>query len=236
MKTITTCTALLAAILAVGCGKKKDENKASEPAKTETPAPKAEAPAKAAGPDFSAWDGPGKLKAWEGSWLAKENGTIQAWTVTGTKVQTWDGEKENSYELVMEAPCRVSFKGDGGMMFPRDFTVVDGGIQYRGGGAGYRNGDKAIFCDASGSIFTLDDKGCTVWKDHFGKWESSPGDCKLEKNADGADVFTHGDPNGGQMEIRGDAILSHSSFETEKVDGDFAAAKAARDAKAKADK
>jgi len=47
-----------------------------------------------------------------------------------------------------------------------------------------------------------------------------------------ADVFTHGDPNGCQMEIRGDAILSHSSFETEKVDGDFAAAKAARDAKA----
>ncbi len=90
MRTKTIGVAVLAAALAVGCGKKGDDQKAGgdEAAKTgePAPAPKQEEPAAKAGPDFSAWKGDEKLKAWEGSWLAKENGTVQAWTVTGTKV------------------------------------------------------------------------------------------------------------------------------------------------------
>ncbi len=217
---------LLTIVLISACGKSEDKGgKSSSPDKEKAGA------TKTAGPDFSAWDTAGKAKAWQGSWLAKENGNIVAWTITGDKVQTWDGSEEASFALVVEAPCHALFKTDTGMMFPRNFSVVDGKLHY--GAGGYRKGPEAIFCDDSGDIYVLDAASkCALWKEDFGKWSKGAGDCSIKKNEEGGEVFAHGDPNGGEFVISGDAIVPKASFPTEAVAGDFAAAKAARDAKA----
>lgn len=224
------------AILAIACGKKDDKgsDKGGDKGTAAGTGDKADnkAPPPAEAPDFSMWKGDEKMKAWEGSWLVKDNGTIQAWTVAGTKVTTWDGDKEESFTLEMVAPCRAQFKNDKGMMFPRNFTVVDGQLRYRSWGAGYREGDKAIYCDASRRIYVLDGDKCVTWEDKFGKWEKADAECGIKKNDDGAEVFHHGDPNAGEFPIEGGAIVPESKFETEKVEGDHEAAKKARDARA----
>lgn len=217
---------LLSLLCVAACGKSEDKAE-----KTTGPDTAKAEPAKAAGPDFSAWDTAGKAKAWQGSWLAKENGKIVAWTIAGDKVQTWNGTDEEAFTLVVESPCHAVFKTDTGMMFPRNFSVVDGKLRY--GAGGFRKGPEAIFCDDSGDVYVLDAASkCSLWKEDFGKWSSGSGDCSIKTNAEGAEVFAHGDPNGGEFEISGDAIVPKASFPTEAVDGDFAAAKAARDAKA----
>lgn len=234
MKPLPLLSTILVSLLAVAaCGKSKDDAAPADktPSDDSTGADKTAAPAKAAGPDFSSWDQAGKANAWQGSWLAKENGTIQAWTIAGDKVQTWDGTEEKSFTLVVDAPCHAGFKNDKGMVFPRNFTSVDGKLRF--GAAGYRRGAEAIFCDDSGDIYVLDAASkCSLWKEKFGDWEQTDGVCEIKKNADDVEVFSHGDPNSGEFVIEGDSILPRSSFPTEPVEGDFAAAKAARDAKA----
>lgn len=217
---------LVSLVLVVGCGKSEDKgDNTAKSGESKAGATKSE------GPDFSAWDTEGKAKAWQGSWLAKENGKIVAWTISGDKVQTWNGSEEETFALVVEAPCHAVFKTETGMMFPRNFSVVDGKLRY--GAGGYRKGAEAIFCDDSGDIYVLDSAStCSLWKEDFGKWSKGAGECSIKKNEEGAEVFAHGDPNGGEFLISGDAIVPKASFPTEPVAGDFAAAKAARDAKA----
>lgn len=240
MKAITSVltTITLGSLLATaGCGKKKEEpapagDKAggASMAGGERMAGGEKKPA--AGPDFAAWDTAGKKKAWTGSWVAKDNGSWQAWTVGADgKVQVRDGEKDETYNLEVEIPCYAYFANEKGMKFPHPFTVkADGKIHTSGSGGGYRKGSEAIFCDGSGSIFVLAADGkCTTYKDDFGKWVASPGECSLAKSADGKDVFKHGDPNGGEFAIDGDAIIAGSN-PTESA-ADHEAAKAAALAK-----
>ena len=220
---------LLSLTAAASCSK-KDKDGGDKPAGGTSGA----GAAPSGGPDFAAWDPAGKQKAWQGSWLVKDNGTVQAWTITGDQVQTWDGKEDKTYTLTFTAPCRAQF-GSGGMMQPREFGVVDGALQYRSGGAGIRKGKEALWCDMSGDFYTVDAAGaCTFWEaDDFGKQlTKKPGVCGFKPGANGAEVFFHEGTNAGEFELRGDAILSDASFETEKVAGDHAAAKAARDAKA----
>lgn len=219
--------------LMIGCGKKSEKEGGGEPpAKDEGAGTKVVEQGKGgAAPDFSKWDATGKAKAWQGSWLAKENGVVQAWTVTGDKVQTWDGTEEGSFTLVVESPCRAGFKNEQGMTYPRPFAAVGGKLRY--GAGGYKNGPEAIFCDDSGATYVVDAAGaCTLWDEKFGKWEKLNGECGFRTNAEGAEVFFHGDPNSGEWAIEGDAIVPRGSFPTEPVEGDFAAARAARDLKA----
>jgi hypothetical protein len=228
MKTTSILLVVLAATLGA-CGKKSESSKPE--AKTEGKA--GAKPAAKAGPDFAAWDMDGKTKAWQGAWLVKENGTIQAWVVTGDKVQTWDGKEEKTYTLKVVAPCRAFFATDSGMQYPREFGVTNGKVRFRAMGAGVRKGAEAFFCDGSGEWFVLDAAGkCTMWKDDFGKMTSAPAECGFKKDAAGAEVFFHKGTNEGEFAIEGDAILASTSFDTEAIAGDFAAAKAARDAKA----
>lgn len=213
---------LLLVVTAAGC-KSKDDKAKAEPGAGKTE-----------GPDFAAWDPATKQKAWQGSWLVLENGTVQAWTVTGDQVQTWDGKEDKTYTLTFDAPCRAHF-GKDGMKMPREFSVVDGKLHFRGSGAGYRKGKEALLCDPAGDLYTLAADGtCLLWKsDDFGKkLTKSAGVCGFKQGAKGAEVFFHEGTNGGEFEIRGDAILANTSFETEKIEGDHTTAKAARDAKA----
>jgi hypothetical protein len=223
MRSITSILSLLLITAVAGCSKKSStEGKASED-KGATDRP-----------DFAAWDPTAKQKAWQGSWLVLENGTVQAWSVTGDQVQTWDGKEDKTYTLTFDAPCRAHF-GHNGMKMPREFSVVDGKLQFRASGAGYRKGKEALWCDPAGDFYTLGADGtCQSWKaDDFGKkLTKSAGVCGFKQGTKGTEVFFHEGTNGGEFEVRGDAILANTSFETEKVEGDHAAAKAARDAKA----
>ena len=237
MKPLSILFRVVVPVLAISaCGKSKDDA-TDKPATGETTSGKTtteKGPAeakKAAAPDFSSWDQEGRAKAWQGSWLAKENGTIQAWTIAGDKVQSWDGKEEKEFTLVVDAPCHAGFKNEKNMVFPRNFTSLDGALRF--GAAGYRRGAEALFCDDSGDIYMLDAASkCTLWKEKFGDWTATDGECSIKKNAEGVEVFAHGDPNGGEFVIEGESILPKASFPTEAVEGDFAAAKAARDAKA----
>jgi hypothetical protein len=226
----TTSLLLVVLIATLGACSKSESKPETKP---ETAKPEPAKPAAKAGPDFAAWDMEGKAKAWQGAWLVKENGTIQAWVVTGDKVQTWDGKEEKTYTLKVVAPCRAFFATESGMQYPREFGVTNGKVRFRSMGAGVRKGAEAFFCDGSGEWFVLDAAGkCTMWKDDFGKMTSAAAECGLKKDAAGAEVFFHKGTNEGEFAIEGDAILSSTSFDTEAVVGDFAAAKAAREAKA----
>jgi hypothetical protein len=229
----TLIVSALPLTLALGACKKKEEPAAApkpEPAAAApSPAP-APAPAKLA-PDFSAWDPAAKAKAWVGSWVVKDNGTFQAWTVAADgKVDVREGDKDSTYKLEVELPCTAYFATDSGMKFPHPFTVLaDGTLRSNGGGGGYRKGNEAIFCDGSGTIFVLGaDGACTAWKKDF-EWKKEPGECSLAKNGEGKDVFKHGEPNAGEFLVEGDAILGGSS-PTEKA-ADHEAAKTAAAAK-----
>ncbi len=231
MKPLAILVTVVVPVLAVSaCGKSNDEATPAATSSGDEARAAAEAPKKLA-PDFSSWDLEGRAKAWQGSWLAKENGTIQAWTVTGEKVQTWDGSEEKVFTLVVDFPCHAGFKNEKNMVFPRNFTSVDGALRF--GAAGYRRGPEVLFCDDSGDVYMLDAASkCTLWKEKFGDWTATDGECSIKKNTDGGEVFSHGDPNGGEFFIEGDAVLPRSSFPTEAIEGDFAAAKVARDARA----
>jgi hypothetical protein len=114
---------MLALVVALcGCDKSSPSSSSSGGGKQSSK------PAAKPGPDFSAWDLEGKKKAWQGSWVLKDNGSFQAWTITGAKVQVWDGAEDKTYELQIQAPCRAYF-ADGNMRFPHefeDFKKTDG--------------------------------------------------------------------------------------------------------------
>jgi hypothetical protein len=209
--------------LLAGC-KKKEEGAPKESTKGGGETTKEAKPA--GGPDFSKWDVAGKKKAWTGSWVAKDNGSWQAWTVGADgKVQVQEGEEAKSFTLEVEAPCYAYFANDKGMKFPHPFTVLpDGKIKTSGDGGGYRKGADAIYCDGSGKIFEIAGGKCTLWEDDFGKWKSAAGDCSLA-----GDVFKHADPNGGEFKLEGDSIVAGSN-PTESV-ADHEAAKTAAAAK-----
>lgn len=226
-------TTTLAALLATGACSKTETKTSGGGGTSSTSASGPTSPTNpAGGPDFAAWDQAGKAKAWQGSWLVKDNGTIQAWTITGDKVQTWDGTAEKTYTLKVTSPCAAQLVTESGMGMLYNFASVDGKLQKRES-AGYRKGAEALFCDGGGDVYMDDAAGkCTRWEGDFGKFKrTDDGVCGFRAGAKG-EVFFHAGPNAGEFEVRGDAILASSSFETETVAGDFAAAKAARDAKA----
>lgn len=230
MKHVLTRSLLLMVMtvaVAVGACSKKD---APSPDKEKGEGAKAAPPKDA--PDLAPWDMEGKKKAWSGSWVVLENGVVQAWTITGDQVKTWDGKEEKTFTLKVVSPCRAYFATSDGMQYPREFSVVEGKLRFRASGAGYRRGKEALFCDMSGELFLLDGSGkCSLWKTKFGKWERSDAQCGFKKSEAGAEVFFHDGTNEGEFALMGDAILSRTSFETLPA-ADHAAAKTLRDEKA----
>lgn len=228
--TFALTTLPLALSLSLGACSKKEKDGAPAPATDKSATASADKKGGPA-PDFSAWDLAGKTKAWTGSWVVKDNGSFQAWTVAADgKIDVREGDKDSVFKLAVEAPCYAYFATDKGMKYPHPFTVMpDGKVRSNGGGGGYRKGTEAIFCDGSGTIYVLGADGkCTTWKNEF-EWKQGTGECSLAKNAEGKDVFKHGDPNGGEFMIEGDAILGGTS-PTESA-ADHEAAKTAAAAK-----
>jgi hypothetical protein len=217
------CSLLALALAAsvVACDK-KSSSPAGDDDDNKPKTDKKEKPA----PDFASWDLEAKKKAWQGSWVVKDNGTYQAWTITDAKVQVWDGSSDKTYQLQIQAPCRAYFLAEGGIKFPHEFAVVKGKLKSRPGGAGVRKGAQAMFCDPSGDVYTVDEsEQCTLWKSEYGEFKKTDGQCGLKKDDKGNESFTHKGTNEGVFPIEGDAILSEVSSDTESA-SDHADAKA----------
>lgn len=235
LSSILTTATLGTLLAASGCSKQEDASGTAASAGSAQDVKQVGSAAPAAAPDFAAWDVAGKRAAWTGSWIAKENGSWQAWTVAADgKIAVQNGEQAEAFTLEVAAPCVAYFASTQGAKYPRPFTVTaDGKLRASASGGGYRKGSAAIFCDPSGTIFTLAADGtCTAWKDDFGKWVAGAGECSLAKSADGKDVFKHGEPNGGEFTIEGDAIVAGTN--PSEPAADHEAAKTAAVAKAAA--
>ena len=232
-------------LLASACDKSKSD-KSSEPAgAAATPAGKGTsgAPAKGGGGSgpFAGWDLEARKAAFQGAHLTPSDGMghWQAWDVKGDKVTIWDGTAEKSLELTVDNPCevRVTEKSADGSSSSTmlAYTVRNGSLVMGMGGAGARNGATAIAC-LSDVVVTLDATGaCTEWKqDMFDrkKWASSPGTCSLAKVGDKEIFKATVEGRERELQVDGDALLSEqlAGTHSEKL-ADFAAAKAARDAK-----
>jgi transcription elongation factor len=243
MNKLAVILSLLAASSLVACKKKEGDTTASGSSgsgatkPTDNSAPDKPAPS---GP-FGAWDMDGRKAAFQGAHVAPGGGlgSWEAWNVEGDKVTIWDGTKESVAELSLTSPCEATMmvkSADGSSSGTTSHYTIEGGKIVSGlGDAGSRNGATAVAC-VSNKVVTLDASGaCLEWEqDMFEKtkYKSGPGKCGFAKNGD-TEVFK-ATVNGSEaeLEIHGDAMYSHqiATTHSEKAT-DWAAAKAARDAK-----
>jgi hypothetical protein len=234
---------LVASSALAGC-KKKDGDSAPKPSEGgSAPAtgadPGAGKPA-GTGP-FADWDMAPRQAAFQGAHVAPGDalGAWQAVKVEGTKVTMWDGTKESTAELELRSPCEAAYtvKGADGSSSSTvaHYTIENGKLVTGLGDAGARKGPAAIAC-VSNKVVTLDAAGaCLEWTaDDFDstKYKSGPGKCAFAKDGD-KDVFK-ATVNGTEstLEVHGDALYTAQIASTHSEDvADWAAAKAARDAK-----
>jgi hypothetical protein len=185
---------------------------------------------------FAAWDLPARAQAWQGAWVSEQSlGFAEAFMIAGTTATSWDGKVEKKLGFALESPCSARFSessGGGTSSTTTHFTLVGGKLVEGLGDAGSRKGKTAIAC-VSDQILTLDEAGaCTAWEMHFERWESTPATCALVQK-DGKDAFTAKVHDADYSLIAdGDALLSDQlAHKSSAAFTDFAAAKAARDAK-----
>jgi hypothetical protein len=185
---------------------------------------------------FTAWDLPARAKAWQGARLTQPSiGFKIAIDVAGKTITTWDGKTEKALELEMESPCSMKIvenMAGGQSSTTTHYTMRSGKLLQGLGDAGSRNGKTAVAC-ISNAIFTVDDTGaCTQWTANFGKFERAKSTCGFAQKA-GKEVFT-ASVNGMDVAliVDGDAMFSEQLGNANAQSfADFAAAKAARDAK-----
>lgn len=231
--------ALVLIPLAAACS--KDDKPADPPAaKSGDPAAKAPPPAPEEAGPFAAWDMEARRAAFQGAHVTPGGslGAWEAWNVEGDKVTIWDGSAEKQLDFALLSPCEVKTTehvGGGSSSTTSHYTLVEGAIVKGLGDAGSRRGPEAIAC-ISNTIFTVDAKGtCTELEASMfddGTYEAKPATCGFRKDGEREVFFA--DVRGREtiLEVHGDALLSTQLAQThsEKV-ADFAAAKAARDAR-----
>lgn len=243
MSRTLTLSIVVASLSLAAC--KKDEKAgggdkpAGKPAETDK---KAAEPPKPTGP-FAAWDLDARTKAWQGAHVAplQSLGSWSAIEVKGDKVVVWDGKEEKTLDFAVLSPCEARFMEslpDGSRSgWTSHYTIKDGKIVAGMGDAGSRKGKEAIAC-VSNTIVVMDASGtCTEWKASMfddGKYEQAPATCRwLEE--DGKEMFgvTIRDWE-TKLLVDGDALMTEQLAQTHSEPvADLAAAKAARDERAK---
>jgi hypothetical protein len=223
----------------VGCGKKKgDSTKATGSGAAAAKPTAVEAPKAADGPAFIAqWDMAKRKAAWQGAWAGDgfSLGDTAAWEIKGDDVTFVHKKGEEKYKLSVDSPCTAGFSqkdGNGGSGgWESVYTLDKDGQLITGlGDAGSRKGDQAVVC-GMGEVWVWDGKACTDWANHFGHWESKPGECGFKKDDKGADVFFYKDMSGYETKlvVDGDVIWSEQlSHAHATKHPDLAAAKAAQ--------
>ncbi|MBA2544974.1 MAG: hypothetical protein H0V17_35350 [Deltaproteobacteria bacterium] len=198
----------LAVGLLVGCGGKKDEPAGGD--KTSSGKPVEDKPVVPSGPFAEFGRNDDILMKFQGAWVLETGslGHYEAWEIKGNKVTSWDGKKEQTRELQIDAPCaaQVVEKSNGGSSSNHMTFVFEGDKLHTGmGDAGIKKGDKILAC-GSGKIFVWDGKACVAHANMFGRWENEATECKLEGTK-----FTAKRPGMGNMssefQIAGDLLL-----------------------------
>jgi hypothetical protein len=246
MSSRTLLITLVVPLSLAACSKSKDTEPAKDNATGKVASgDDATAPAKDPAPSgpWAQWDMPARHAAFQGAHVGPGGsiGTWEAWQVEGTKVRVYDGTSETTAELALYSPCEATFtvKGADGSTSGtiHHYTLENGKLVTGLGDAGSKRGNTAIAC-ISNTVFTLDASGaCLEWEqDMFKKttYKSSPATCSFGKEGD-KEVFkatVHGHET--TLPIHGDAMYSDqiASAHNEPA-ADFAAAKAALDAKKK---
>ncbi len=235
-----TRIALLALVLSItACSKKKESAPADDP--TSAKKPTDDKAAAGGGGSWAAWDMAARKAAFQGAHVTPGEalGAWDAWNITGDKVTVWNGTAEKTLDLTLMSPCeaKITEKGADGSSSSTvsHYTLQDGKLVTGLGDAGSRKGAEAVAC-ISNKVFTVDAKGvCTEWSGSMfddGKYEQKPGTCGFKKDGDKEVFAATADGHETTLGVYGDALLSEQLANThsEKV-ADFAAAKAARDAK-----
>jgi hypothetical protein len=225
----------------VACGKKKDDAgaksgsaAAAKPTAVEAPATKDKMPAFAA-----QWDMDKRTAAWQGAWAGDGFGLgdTAAWEIKGDQIEFFNKKGEQHLTLEVTSPCTASFESHSDSNTPGEsgwesvYTIDKDGQLITGlGDAGSRKGDQAVVC-GMGEVWVWDGKACTDWANHFGQWESKPGECGFKKDEKGADVFFYKDMSGYETKliVDGDVIWSEQLSRGHATKHpDLAAAKAAQ--------
>lgn len=237
MNRFTLLVTLTSLSLAAAC----DKDDAAGRAATKTTEAAERLPADQPSGPWAAWDMAARRAALQGAHVVPGNalGTWHAWNVTGDKVTIWDGTAEKTLELSVASPCEVTTterSPDGSSSGTTSHFTLQGGKLIKGlGDAGSRRGPEAVAC-ISNKVFTLDAKGtCLEWERSMfkdGAYKSKPAECGWKQKGDVETFIASVHDRTTELEVHGDALLSGQLARThsEKV-ADFAAAKAARDAK-----
>lgn len=237
MNKLLATALLLCATTTTAC--KKDDKASDKPgvaAKSEeAPAVSDELAAalpKRAPAEFTAWDLPGRAKAWQGAWVSEASlGSPEALEIKGAVAKTWNGKEEKTLAFEIESPCSAKIiekSASGSSSTTSHFTVKAGTLVTGLGDAGSKKGKSAVAC-ISNEVLTLDEAGtCLSWSSMFDKWKSEPATCGFSTK-DGKEVFTakvHGMDS--TLIVDGDALMSEQlAKKSAAKHADFAAAKAA---------
>jgi len=223
------------ALAAAGC-KKKDSEGGGGGTATATSGGGGGDEAGGAPDVFAKMDLPGRAKALQGAWVLDSMGKL-AIGIQGDDVTTFDGKEEVHAKLKIESPCRASFAvktkmGEEATSY--SLVMKDGKPALGLGTGGEMLGKGAIVCAGLG-VFVLDDAGkCTEWK-HFGQWSSDPGTCGFRQDG-GKTVFFAKTMSGEDTAPVDGTVIWTDQLRDEHAKSfpDYAAAKAAVDADAKA--
>ncbi|PKN24966.1 MAG: hypothetical protein CVU65_10190 [Deltaproteobacteria bacterium HGW-Deltaproteobacteria-22] len=186
---LLTLTAGLA-LLATACGKSGDADSSVKITRVkEGPGPTGDTPL------ITRAEREQIIAALQGRWLVPGRvtddpskpspmGLNTVWEITGDKLVTWDGEKEQPGRFEIVAPCLARLfktKPGGNESFSYDTIHIDGGTFFHSENLAVRRGDAVIGCLSHGDVFLVRNGACLKWdspKAAAGDGEKA--DCKVE--------------------------------------------------------
>jgi hypothetical protein len=218
--------AIFAAVMLAACGKSHDKPAPN----AETAKPNAETAKPNDQLDFTAWDMPTRIAAWQGAWAGEglSKGEDAAWEIKGDDVEFVDHNGVRHMKLEVTSPCKAAFVEENARWL-LTYTLARDGLVTGWGAAGARKGGHAIVC-AGGDTFVFDGSGCTHWTidEHYHP-QSAPATCGFGRGESGEETF-HVNRDGEettQFVVDGDALMTKdlSRMHAKKLP-DLAAAKA----------
>jgi hypothetical protein len=217
-------TALALALLLLGCGKQDDKQPPPSGERTEEPVP--ETPKDAPSGPFAGFDFEAAASKWHGAWtLPGSTGRMVAWSIEGTTLIEFDGEKEQTYEFAIYSPCQITYTdAEAGVTTYKTFTFAGDRLHAGLGSAGAVVGEAIVAC-MSGKTFVRRGEECLEWSEMFDNWKSKPAECEITGAGEDRKFVT---PQ-GELAFVSDAALVNQQMQGNVATrhADFAAAKAA---------
>ncbi len=111
-------------------------------------------------------------------------GLNTVWEITGDKLVTWDGEKEQAGRIEIVAPCLARVyhdKGGGRESFSFETLHVGQLTFVRSENVAYRRGDAVIGCLSHGDVYLVRDGACLAWdRPKANPGDGEKADCRVE--------------------------------------------------------